>query len=73
MTREEARICYRVAETSQMACQALWGKGSDETMLAADLLLAAMKDLFFAGGDGEDIKREREAVAIAWKRVAGEV
>jgi hypothetical protein len=56
-----------------MACQALWGKGSDETMLAADLLLAAMKDLFFAGGDGEDIKREREAVAIAWKRVAGEV
>jgi len=73
MTREQALICYRVAETSQMACQALWGKGSDEAMLAADLLLAAMKNLFFAGGHGEDIEREQEAVARAWARVAGEV
>ena len=68
MTRDEARICYRVAETSQMACQELWGKGSDEAMLAADLLLAAMKNLFFAGGYGEDIEREQNAVAKAWER-----
>jgi hypothetical protein len=51
-----------------MACQALWGVKSDETMLAADLVLAAMKDLFLAGGDGDDIEREQNAVAKAWER-----
>jgi len=63
-------MCYRVAETVQTACQTLWGKSSDEAMLADDFIHDAMKDLFFAGGDGDDIEREQEAVARAWARVA---
>jgi len=39
-------------------------------MLADDFIHDAMKDLFFAGGDGDDIEREQEAVARAWARVA---